>query len=80
MDVDYQAGKAGFDYAVAKGLGIIIMEPLKGGSLAANLPEEAENVFKNENPDRTPAEWSLRWLWNHESVQVVLSGMSYNFV
>ncbi|MCG8318628.1 MAG: aldo/keto reductase, partial [Cytophagales bacterium] len=76
MDENYQAGKEGFEYAVSKGMGIVVMEPLKGGSLAVNLPESAFETFKNADAEKTPAEWSLRWLWNNKDVCVVLSGMS----
>ena len=39
----------GLEYAASKGLGITIMKPLRGGKLAANLPEEALNVFDKAN-------------------------------
>jgi predicted aldo/keto reductase-like oxidoreductase len=76
LDEKYQAGKEGLDYAAAKNVGIVIMEPLRGGSLATNLPESAESSFKTINPDRTPVDWSLRWIWNNPDVHVVLSGMT----
>ncbi|TKG90682.1 aldo/keto reductase [Puteibacter caeruleilacunae] len=77
LDQNYQAGKEGLNYAASKGLAIIIMEPLKGGSLAANLPSEAMHLFKEENMQRSPAEWSLRWLWDHPEITTVLSGMNH---
>lgn len=52
------------------------MEPLRGGSLAENLPEGVEETFKQVNSERLPADWALRWLWNHESVSIVISGMT----
>jgi len=76
MDRDQQAGEEGLDYAAKKGLGVVIMEPLRGGSLATNLPDSAESLFQNGKPQRSAADWSLRWLWNDERVGVVLSGMS----
>lgn len=76
LDEDYQAGKEGLEYAIAKNIGIVIMEPLKGGIMAANLPETADKTFRKANPERTPVDWALRWLWNQEGIQVVLSGMS----
>ncbi len=66
LDENYQAGKEGLEYAVEKGLGIVIMEPLKGGSLAVNMPDDAKKVFKSANPDRKPVDWALSWLWNQQ--------------
>lgn len=76
LDEFYQAGREGLNYASDKGMGVVVMEPLRGGSMAINLPDAANQAFKNTNPDRTPADWALRWLWNQSEVSVVLSGMS----
>jgi uncharacterized protein len=76
LDEKYQAGRDGLQYAAQKGLGIVIMEPLKGGSLAVNLPESAVETFKKTDAGKTPVEWALRWLWNHPEISVVLSGMN----
>lgn len=76
MDIDYQAGMKGFQYARDKGLGIIIMEPLRGGKLVTNIPEEATELFKEQAPTWSAAEWGFRWLWNDPDIHVVLSGMS----
>lgn len=76
LDEYYQAGRKGMEYAVSKGLGIIIMEPLKGGSLAENLPETAMETFEKQKSGVSPANWALNWLWNQRDVMVVLSGMS----
>jgi len=76
LDEEFQAGKKGLEYAASKGLGLIIMEPLRGGKLAANLPEAVQNVFDSSGSKRTPAEWALRWVWDHQEVSVLLSGMN----
>jgi predicted aldo/keto reductase-like oxidoreductase len=75
LDEEFQAGTEGLEYAAKKGLGITIMEPLRGGNLI-RLPEAAKAVFAQAEVQRTPAEWALRWVWNHPEVSVVLSGMT----
>lgn len=76
LDENNQAGKSGLEYAAAKGLPIIVMEPLRGGKLVSNLPKEVYNVWEKAYIKRSPAEWAFRWLWNHPQVNVVLSGMN----
>ncbi|MCL2631286.1 MAG: aldo/keto reductase [Firmicutes bacterium] len=74
-DENNQAGKSGFDYAVAKGIPVLIMEPLKGGQLTNALPQSVKDIFTKENQTRTLADWALRWVLNHENALTVLSGM-----
>lgn len=76
LDEAYQAGLEGLEYAAAKGLSVIIMEPLRGGRLVNNLPPEALELFAKSDEPKTPAAWGLRYLWNRPEVNVVLSGMS----
>ncbi|MBQ8350704.1 MAG: aldo/keto reductase [Clostridia bacterium] len=76
MDEHTQAGRRGLQHAHAKGLPVMIMEPLRGGRLVKNLPEGAKKIFASHTPARSPAEWAFRWLWNQGEVTVVLSGMS----
>ena len=76
MDEHTQAGRRGLYHAHEKGIPVMIMEPLRGGRLVNNLPEEAKNVFKAHPIQHTPAQWAFRWLWNQPEVTVVLSGMN----
>jgi hypothetical protein len=76
LDTEYQAGKKGLKRAYEKGIGVIIMEPLRGGWLAQEPPEEVQELFSSQNKDWTPVEWALHWLWSQKEAAFVLSGMS----
>jgi predicted aldo/keto reductase-like oxidoreductase len=76
MDEDYSAGRRGLDLAAGKGLGVIVMEPVRGGALARNLPPQVEAVWNEAPVRRSPAEWALQWVWSVPEVSFLLSGMS----
>ena len=76
MDENTQAGRRGLLHAGNKGIPVIIMEPLRGGKLVNNLPEEAVEIFKVHPKGYSPAQWAFRWLWDQEQVTCVLSGMN----
>ena len=70
MDVNYQAGMEGLRLAHEKGLAVVIMEPLRGGTLANVSEDVAAMLPKN------PVQSALEFLWNMPEVNVVLSGMN----
>jgi len=76
LDEKNQAGLEGLKYAAEKGMGIIVMEPFRGGNLTQNIPPDVEELWNKAEIIRTPAEWALRWVLNHPEVTCVLSGMN----
>ncbi len=76
LDEVSQAGVKGLKAAAAKGIPVVIMEPLRGGKLVNMLPQGARDAMKKSGRGWSPAEWGLRWLYNQEEVTVVLSGMN----
>lgn len=67
--------KACYEVAAKHGKKIIIMEPVKGGALA-NVPENVQTMFYNQNPKMTVASWAVRFAASLPGVFMVLSGMS----
>lgn len=76
LDEACQAGRGGLEYAGRRGIGVVIMEPLRGGYLAEKVPPQVEVIWQEAETRRSPAEWALRWIWDHPEVTVVLSGMN----
>ena len=76
LDTAFQAGSKGVRSAASKGLAVVVMEPLRGGSLAKQPPASVGKIWDEAKPGRSPAEWALLWAWEQSEVAVVLSGMS----
>ncbi len=76
LDETTQAGIAGLKAASAKGIPVIIMEPLRGGKLVSLLPQDAKKAIAENRRHWSPAAWAFRWLYNQPEVTVVLSGMN----
>ncbi|HRZ66162.1 MAG TPA: aldo/keto reductase [Spirochaetia bacterium] len=74
LDRRHQAGDEGLAFAAERELGVIVMEPLRGGALARPSRQAREAFFKYPTP-RMPAEWALRFVWDRQEVSTVLSGM-----
>jgi len=75
MDTEHQAGMKGYELAERLGVPMVIMEPVKGGSLA-QLPKEVTADLRKLAPGRSDAGWALSWVASLPNVKVVLSGMS----
>ncbi len=76
VDVDYQAGLEGLEYAYKKGLAVLVMEPLRGGKLANSVPKRVLEIIGRSRRKQTPAQFALRWVLNRPEITCVLSGMS----
>ncbi len=76
IDWDSEGIQSGKNYEVCAkhGVKVIVMEPLKGGSLT-KLPEAAEKIFRDADPNVSLASWGIRFAASPESIMMVLSGM-----
>lgn len=75
MDVEEQAGMKGYRLAEEKGIPLVIMEPVKGGSLAA-FADDIMEKFRAHDKEASAASYALRWVGSLPGVKVILSGMS----
>jgi uncharacterized protein len=76
LDAEYQAGTAGLEHAAKAGLGVVVMEPLRGGGITRDVPDAVQRIWARAKTQRSPAEWALRWVLNRPEVVTVLSGMN----
>lgn len=76
MDEEYQAGTAGLRQAAARRIGVVVMEPLRGGVLAADGPDEVRAIWARAPQAGSAAARALRWVWNHGEVVTALSGLN----
>lgn len=80
-DVREQAGLTGLRYAHKKGLGVIIMEPLRGGQLTESISPDIMKLWhkfadSGNYSDFSPIQFMLDWIWDQEEPGLILSGMS----
>ena len=76
LDKVSQVGEEGVKAAAAKGIPVMIMEPLRGGKLVGLLPDSAKKMIASNAHGWSAAEWGFRWLYNQSEVTCVLSGMN----
>ena len=75
MDTEEQAGLKGYELTEKKGVPLVIMEPVKGGSLAA-FADDIMEKFHEADPEASAASFALRFVASLPNVKVVLSGMT----
>ena len=76
LDTEYQAGLQGYKLALQNDMGVLVMEPLRGGKLVAPVPDEVKDIWQKSRYKGSMADRSLRWVWNLPGCTTVLSGMS----
>jgi hypothetical protein len=76
MDQNFQAGKEGLHYLKERNIGTMTMEPLRGGCLTNNIPNDIQAIWNKAETKRSLAEWALRFLWDQKEINTVLSGIS----
>lgn len=76
LDTHYQAGRNGYELAVSRNMGVIAMEPLRGGKLISPIPDEIAKIWQKADPEGNALARATRWVWNLEGATVLLSGMS----
>lgn len=76
LDYNKQATVRGLQYAGTKGIPVVIMEPLKGGMLVNNIPEEVNDIWVKDGKGKPPIDWCFQWLYHLPEVALVLSGIN----
>ena len=76
LDGENQATLKGIEEAGKRNVGVVIMEPLRGGALAANVPADVLELYASQPVRRSPVEWAFRYLYDRPEFITILSGMS----
>ena len=72
---EWVQSRAVYEVACKHNKPVIVMEPVKGGTLA-NVPAEAEKLLKAAEPELSIPSWAIRFAASQKNVMMVLSGMS----
>jgi predicted aldo/keto reductase-like oxidoreductase len=75
LDWDFQNSKKQYKIVEDYGVPIIVMEPVRGGTLAS-LSEDSRKILKDAKPNQSIASWAIRYAASKDNVMTVLSGMS----
>ncbi|MDR3333140.1 MAG: aldo/keto reductase [Synergistaceae bacterium] len=75
LDTNREVTTKGIDLASRKGLALVVMEPLRGGSLCQGT-DAVNRVYNGAPVKRSPVEWAFRYVANFPGVSTILSGMS----
>jgi uncharacterized protein len=68
MDFDHHPGVTGLTFAAENGLAVVATEPLRGGRLTRNIPEQIAALWSSSQPQRPLYQWALNWVWNHPEI------------
>ena len=72
LDEFNQATMDGVRYAAGKGIGIVVMEPVRGGALVKTVPDEIRALYEAGAPGALPAEWAFRWVIDKPEFMTIL--------
>ncbi len=75
-DENHQAGKEGLQYAASKGIGVVVMEPLRGGKIVEKIPPDIQKLWDSDADKKSPVDFAMRWVYSHKEVSTVLTGSS----
>ena len=76
LDWENQDAKTQYELLTQAGIPIIVMEPVRGGKLANDVPKKAVEQMKNYAPDKSIASWAIKFVASYKNVITILSGMN----
>ena len=76
LDWKNQDAKTQYELLTQAGIPIIVMEPVRGGKLANDVPKKAVEQMKNHSPQNSIASWAIKFVASYKNVITILSGMN----